>query len=397
MAGVPGVPGGATLSQMLSMRRPAARGVDEAQRKAIADALLIEKQQGVARLVNPQKLAAQQEFFDIPAWAGAPDSGVHLTAKKGSEVLAEIMVDNCPYYLFGRNQAVVDVHLEHPSISRVHCALVHHGASKSVYVVDLGGSYGTQINGTKLEPKKPAKFTEGDTLTIGASSRAYTLSMTPPVVAAPVARKRKADEMSGLPSADAAAHAEAYAAEREEAARAAEREILSRAEAKRVHKSAASFWDKSKQERLQKMKAEAASPPPEADVPEVPAGPVRLSHILLLHEGSEPCFHPVTGASVDRTFEEAVAACTSLRRSVLLNLDGKGTKHSFASAAKKSSECSTAVKKGVLGEIGTKGFLAVLCPREVEAAGRALQPGSVSQVVQSELGVHLVYRHVTEE
>ena len=338
------------------------------EKEALAQALLQEKKLKVHSLVNPQKLQAQQEHFDVPEWAGMPHEGVHLQAFKAGTSIETHMIDRSPYYLLGRSQ-VCDIQLDHMSISRVHCAIVHH-ESHSVYIIDLGSGYGTSVGGEKLPPKQPRKVTEDDEIVIGESSRVYRVKMS-----APAGRKRKVEEVQPAFSAAAERRLEE---EREEAARAAEKEILARADNTR-QKGSADFWGGGrKRQRLEKT----ATPPPEVAVD---TSEVRLSHILLTYQGTEEC--------VADCVEDALQIAVDLRRTILLNLDGKGVAHSFAKAAKKSSCCRSASKKGVLGVVGSTSFMSDLCPTDVGDKGKLIQQDSLSEPLISVRGVHLLYRH----
>eukprot|EP01061_Rhynchopus_euleeides_P005119 TRINITY_DN14367_c0_g1_i2.p1 TRINITY_DN14367_c0_g1~~TRINITY_DN14367_c0_g1_i2.p1 ORF type:complete len:369 (+),score=75.48 TRINITY_DN14367_c0_g1_i2:49-1155(+) len=337
----------------------------EEQKQAIAHALLLDKKQRVLALVDPRKLKAQQEHFDVPEWAGKPKAGVNLVASRNGVVIHTHMLDKSPYYLLGRSQAC-DITLDHMSISRVHCAVIHH-ESQSVYVMDLGSGYGTKVSGQKLEPNKPRKLSETDELVVGESTRVYRLSFTAPETS----KKRKHDDVPAAPVPE-----RRLEEEREQAARDAEREILARADSKRQKQGPADFWGGKKAPR------KVDTPPPDQPAD---TSPVKVSHIVLLHNSADQ--------SVGRTLEEAMAAGANLRHSILLNLDGKGTAHSFAKGAKKSSECPSAQKKGLLGVVGTPSFPLDLCPNDVAQEAKLMLQDSVSQPLVSAFGVHLLYRH----
>eukprot|EP01063_Lacrimia_lanifica_P005294 TRINITY_DN1304_c0_g1_i2.p1 TRINITY_DN1304_c0_g1~~TRINITY_DN1304_c0_g1_i2.p1 ORF type:complete len:420 (+),score=204.03 TRINITY_DN1304_c0_g1_i2:63-1262(+) len=387
---------GAQLMLQKRKRAEMEQAEDEHRRREELAALLLEKKmETIYQMVPAGKLKAQRAVFDIPEWCGKPAAGAHLTVRKG-DLSETVMVDVSPYYLFGRNVDVCDVPLEHPSISRVHCAVIHH-ESGSVYVMDLGAAHGTFLGDARLAPKKPVRFKEGVDLRLGASSRVYRLHLTTPVLKRP-----KTSDAAAKASAAASSETEQQRLaqekqEREQAARAAAEEINRRKDkGGAVHKAKADFWGGAAPTTAAAAAAAAgkdaaAGGDDAADA----AGPVKLSHILIRHAESAEPFHPATGAPVTRSLDAAADLAARVKQSVLVDLDGRGTAHAFAKAAKKHSEClSGAQKKGVLGKVGGKGFLAELCPQEVHAAGVALAEDAVSDPVESEDGVHIVYRHV---
>lgn len=51
-----------------------------------------------------------------------------------------MIIDQKPYYLFGRNKEACDFTLEHTSCSRVHAALVFHKHLNRTFLIDLKSS-----------------------------------------------------------------------------------------------------------------------------------------------------------------------------------------------------------------------------------------------------------------
>eukprot|EP01063_Lacrimia_lanifica_P013245 TRINITY_DN19871_c0_g2_i1.p1 TRINITY_DN19871_c0_g2~~TRINITY_DN19871_c0_g2_i1.p1 ORF type:complete len:168 (+),score=42.86 TRINITY_DN19871_c0_g2_i1:69-572(+) len=125
------------------------------------------------------KVRAQEEWFACPDWAGLPGAGTHLEVRKGDAVVDRVLVDKLPYYLVGRLREVVDIPLEHESISRAHCAFVHHRKG-NLYVIDLASKYGVYVNNKRVQPKTPVKITEEDAVRIGGSSRVFRVNRNAP-------------------------------------------------------------------------------------------------------------------------------------------------------------------------------------------------------------------------
>ena len=124
-----------------------------------------------AKATLPQsKVAAQQEWFVCPDWVGLPTSGTHLEVRKGGVTVDQIPIDSHPYYMVGRQEEVVDIPMDHASLSRVHCVFVHHRKG-SCYLIDLASNHGVYVNGSRILSKKTHKVTENDSIRIGGSSR----------------------------------------------------------------------------------------------------------------------------------------------------------------------------------------------------------------------------------
>jgi smad nuclear-interacting protein 1 len=117
--------------------------------------------------------------------------------KGDSEVGAPIPLALQSCWLFGRENQVVDVRVEHGSASKQHAVvqfravagkaegndgLVAGGAVKKVvkpYVIDLESSNGTWLNGEKIPPRRFIEVRSGDMLKIGSSEREYVFMLPP--------------------------------------------------------------------------------------------------------------------------------------------------------------------------------------------------------------------------
>ena len=118
------------------------------------------------------------EQFNAPPWVVKPKlENCGLYVMKDNKKLQTItQIGNKPYVLFGRNAAMSDIKLEHPSISRRH-ALIGHGSSGNIYVMDLGSSHGTFVNKTRLQKKKREPLRDGYVIKFGASTREYIVKL----------------------------------------------------------------------------------------------------------------------------------------------------------------------------------------------------------------------------
>ena len=107
--------------------------------------------------------------------------------KKDDGDLLEVMhISKQSAYLFGRDRRVADVPVDHLSLSGQHCVLQYRALPDRddpsgrrlrcrPYVMDLGSTNGTYLNGVRVEEARYYELRRGDVITLGASSREYVL------------------------------------------------------------------------------------------------------------------------------------------------------------------------------------------------------------------------------
>ncbi|VEU23918.1 DEKNAAC105140 [Brettanomyces naardenensis] len=107
---------------------------------------------------------------------------------------------------------------------------------------------------------------------------------------------------------------------------------------------------------------------------------VRASHILVKHTGSR---RPASWrqAHITRSKEEAIEIMKDYRSQILTG------EKSFSDIAREFSDCNSHAKGGDLGFFG-RGDM----QPSVERAAFALQVGDMSDIVESDSGVHLIER-----
>ena len=71
---------------------------------------------------------------------------INLEVFKEGQIIESITLENKPYYVFGAHPQKCDVILKHPSISRVHSALLV-DQDLGVVVLDLISKAGTRVDG----------------------------------------------------------------------------------------------------------------------------------------------------------------------------------------------------------------------------------------------------------
>ena len=108
--------------------------------------------------------------------------------------------------------------------------------------------------------------------------------------------------------------------------------------------------------------------------------PVRCSHILLKHEGSRNPFDRLRNKQITRSKDEAIHGITQIRDKIVQGED-------FAKLAKLFSECGSSEKGGDLGHFGPGQM-----QQAFESAAFALQVGELSDLVDSDSGIHIILR-----
>lgn len=120
-----------------------------------------------------------------PSDAAKPTKRWRLYVFKGKEALEPYQVHRQSAYLLGRERRVVDIPLDHPSCSSQHAVLQFRMTTKASaerttklvrpYVMDLGSTNGTYVNGERVEAQRYVELLERDLLRFGYSSREYVL------------------------------------------------------------------------------------------------------------------------------------------------------------------------------------------------------------------------------
>ncbi|KAG7006026.1 hypothetical protein G7Y79_00016g040110 [Physcia stellaris] len=109
---------------------------------------------------------------------------------KGEQELEKLDLHTRSCWLFGRERAVVDVPIEHPSCSKQHAVIQFRFTEKKgefgdrkggvkPYIIDLDSANGTMLNGEKVEGRRYMELRSGDVLKFGESTRDYVLLLPP--------------------------------------------------------------------------------------------------------------------------------------------------------------------------------------------------------------------------
>eukprot|EP00246_Nothoceros_aenigmaticus_P013472 TRINITY_DN4656_c0_g1_i3.p1 TRINITY_DN4656_c0_g1~~TRINITY_DN4656_c0_g1_i3.p1 ORF type:complete len:172 (+),score=29.02 TRINITY_DN4656_c0_g1_i3:3-518(+) len=126
-------------------------------------------------------------LFTEPPEARSPTTRWRLYVFKDGEPLKDpLYIHRQSCYLFGRERRVADVPTDHPSCSKQHAVIQYRltekekpdgmmGSKVRPYLMDLGSTNGTFLNGTRIEPQRYYELMEKDTVKFGNSSREYVV------------------------------------------------------------------------------------------------------------------------------------------------------------------------------------------------------------------------------
>lgn len=113
---------------------------------------------------------------------------------KGDEVVDTILLYQRSCWLIGREAAVADIRVDHPSISGQHAAIQFRNVKKKVkgefgeevkrdvvrpYIIDLESSNGTFLNGDRIEKARYLEVKDKDIIKLGGSDRDYVFMLPP--------------------------------------------------------------------------------------------------------------------------------------------------------------------------------------------------------------------------
>lgn len=121
--------------------------------------------------------------FVAPKDARKPiEHGWRLFVFKGNSIDKEARIMKLykgDHFIFGKDQRICHVTLNHQTVSREHCAIcfriVDHDRDIRPFIMDLGSSNGTKLNGKKLKPFEFLEIKEQDVINFGYSQRDYVL------------------------------------------------------------------------------------------------------------------------------------------------------------------------------------------------------------------------------
>ena len=124
-----------------------------------------------AEVIHGRKLA-----WSEPPDATMPVDGWRMYVFKGSEKIGDpILLQNQTSFLLGRDRAIADIPLDHPSCSSQHAVIQFrlHEKQARPYLMDLGSTNGTLLNGSTMKPKVYVELKSKDIVRFAQSTREY--------------------------------------------------------------------------------------------------------------------------------------------------------------------------------------------------------------------------------
>ena len=124
--------------------------------------------------------------YNEPAEARMPKKRWRLYPFKGDESLPTLYIHRQSAYLVGRDRAVTDFPVHHPSCSKQHAVLQYRLVDSEapngrkcrlikLYIIDLNSTNGTYVNNKRIEPQRYIELKATDMLRFGFSTREYIL------------------------------------------------------------------------------------------------------------------------------------------------------------------------------------------------------------------------------
>lgn len=377
--------------------------------------------------VPMDKLVKQQPYLDFPDWCVKPPSthaAAHFEVKRPDPQsqcnappspssssswvrVTSFNISKFPFYLVGNSESICDFRIDHPSVSRVHLAVVHHKQGK-VCICDMHSSNGTFLNGRQIEKGVYVPIAEGDQVRLGGSSRTLFLMLKED----PEEKARREEEEK---AAEAAARVREEEEEEKEAAAAKKRKQHDDDEQEEKQRVADAQSSRRRQREEQEGDTISSGSDDSAKTQKYvrkEADRVMLHHLLIKHKDVE---NPVSkaprnkGEQITRSAADAEATANMIRSLLVFGsaeltpeqreedrqhlvrgspqvLEGAGK---FFEAVAQHSECATAKKNGLMGEISKQKPLGL---PQFEEVALHLVPLEVSRVVKTNLGMHLLFR-----
>ncbi|KAI9267438.1 SMAD/FHA domain-containing protein [Sporodiniella umbellata] len=127
--------------------------------------------------------------YNEPPEATKPELKWRLYVFKGKDQIDLLHIHRQSAYLIGRDRAVTDIPIDHPSCSKQHAVIQYRlvdekndtGKVNRVvkpFIIDLEATNGTFLNGEKIPSTRYVELKSSDVLKFGSSTRDYVLLHT---------------------------------------------------------------------------------------------------------------------------------------------------------------------------------------------------------------------------
>jgi pSer/pThr/pTyr-binding forkhead associated (FHA) protein len=110
--------------------------------------------------------------YQEPTWSAPPVEKFQLEVLKDGSIVSTIDLDGKAFFTLGRQPDIVDIVMDHPSISRMH-AVLNFRDDGALMLRDLGSAQGTQLNKSLCDKNTYYRVYVGDMIKFGASTRKY--------------------------------------------------------------------------------------------------------------------------------------------------------------------------------------------------------------------------------
>ena len=308
-----------------------------------------------------------------------------------------------PFFCFPMVTDMSDIKLEHPSISRRH-AMFGHGSSGNIYVMDLGSTHGTFVNGEKLIKHKREALKNNTIVKFGASTREYIvkLDMDTPDTDDGTSDdlEMKENENRGNSNSNTNGNTDKNTSNSETSN--GNSSSNSNGSSNTNGNTNNNSNGKSSKKRTLSDKDEPSSKRHHKNITEV-----RCRHLLIKHNESR---RPRSWRCPDikKSKEEARIEIEKLRQDIISNSNDESKNNNnnnnedesknkgkyrtpleraFGDLAKHQSDCNSARHGGDLGK-----FKRGKMQKPFENAAFALDIGELSEPVETDSGIHLIYR-----
>uniref|UniRef100_A0A5S6QUU1 FHA domain-containing protein n=1 Tax=Trichuris muris TaxID=70415 RepID=A0A5S6QUU1_TRIMR len=117
--------------------------------------------------------------YNVPPWSGVcNEKSYGFEVLKNGCIVSQLPMTNVSHLIFGRANNV-DVHMDHPTISRYHAACQYRTLGEPYdigwYIFDIGSTHGTFVNKERIAPYMYVRLKVGYVIRFGASTRLYVL------------------------------------------------------------------------------------------------------------------------------------------------------------------------------------------------------------------------------
>jgi pSer/pThr/pTyr-binding forkhead associated (FHA) protein len=373
------------------------------------------------KFVPLDKMVKQRPFLEFPEWCVPPTENhpnCHFEVIKPEPVqqnqqnqqdqqqfvetkLPPMLINKFPFYLIGNSQSVCDMTMIHPSISRVHLAVVHHQKGV-VCICDINSSNGVYLNGKRVAPGSYVPINEGDKIRLGASSRTLVLRLD---------KSESYGNQNNNNNSSQDDDRQNQNQEPEQQQFQQQVQVPPKPQSpKNNNNNSAQRRDRIETEHQVNQQQNPPQPLAAEDNNIVVAAEkifpkVHIAHLLILHKDVEK---PVSkaarnkGEAIQRSLQDAIDLAKAIRTQLATEPDNGSffaeqqqkrfifnNKDVFDQAVKDFSECGTAKKNGDMGVI-EQGTLPNL--PDFESTALKLEPLEMSDVVVTHLGVHVLLR-----